>query len=357
MTLVADPRVSVVMAAYNVALYIEQAVTSILQQTYTDFELIVIDDGSTDGTWEVLERLASQDARIRLARNLENMGISHTRNRLTEMARGDLIAVMDSDDWCLLDRLEKQVTYLDQYPEVGVVGGQILYYWEKDGKYSPSYPLFALTPGHAAWTLHFSRPVLHPTVMMRRSLLVDIEGYRPEFDVAHDCDLWQRLSHHTKFANLPDIVVYYRRHESNITRRRRNQGYEQAASIAQRSIEATLGTHVPLEDMMCLMRMYDAEPRQIGGLSRRMCQLVRRFGQTTPVTPDEWRLVKHDAATTILWMARRQTPWSRHGAPAFCYAMRLDPVSALQWLDTTAKKSARYRLGFVRPQGAGSQKL
>ncbi|MCC6168928.1 MAG: glycosyltransferase family 2 protein [Caldilineaceae bacterium] len=347
-----SPRVSVVMAAYNVAPYVEAAVNSILQQTYTDFELLIIDDGSTDGTWEVLERLAAQDERIRLARNPENMGIAATRNRGTEMARGELLAVMDSDDWCPSDRFEKQVAYLDQHPEVGVVGGQVEFFFEKENRFSPVEP-FPLTVHLCAWHLHFVPPVMHAAVMLRRALLVNAGGYRGEYTPVEECELWQRIKHSTQFANIPDIVLFYRRHDTNITHNSERLR-QMAATAAQRSIVATLETDVPLNEVMQMMRYLRAEPHQVGCVSRRLYKLAMRFGQSTPMPVEEWRQVRRDAASRILWLTSRQTPWSKHGASAFYYALKLDPVRALQWVLSTLRKWATYRFGLRLRQEASS---
>ncbi|MCC6453636.1 MAG: glycosyltransferase family 2 protein [Caldilineaceae bacterium] len=340
MTPEATPRVSVVMAAYNVAAYVKAAVNSVLQQTYTDFEFVIIDDGSTDGTWGVLENLAAQDKRVLLVRNPNNLGIARTRNRGNAIARGEFIAIMDSDDWCPTDRLEKQVAYLDTHSDVGVVGGQMVVYFDKEGRYSLAEP-FPLTPGESAWHLHFVPPVMHPTVMMRRSLLAN-KGYQPEYAPVEECELWQRLKYATKFANIPDVVLFYRRHDTNITRDGERLRH-MAALAARQSVEATLATEVPLEQVMVMMRYRRAEPDQVAVVSRRLYELAMRFRQSTSLTRHEWQLVKQDAASRIVRAARRQTPWSRSGAEALIYAARLDVVCAVRWVLSTMKKSAHYR--------------
>src|SRR5690606_16968243 len=142
-----------------------------------------------------------------------------TRNRGTELARGEFIAVMDSDDISLPDRLEKQVAYLDSHPSVGVVGGAFRSLQGKEEILS-TVRSFPLTPGLCAWFMHFSPSACHGASMLRRSLLVEVGGYRPEYMVAVDYDLWERLSHYTWFANIADVVLFYRRHDSSISIRR-----------------------------------------------------------------------------------------------------------------------------------------
>lgn len=348
------PRVSVVMAAHNVGPYVEAAVNGILRQTYADFELIVIDDGSTDDTWEVLTRLAAQDGRICLERNRVNLGISATRNRGTAIARGELLAIVDADDISLPYRLEKQVAYLDEHPEIGVVGGQLLTFLEKEGEFLPASALFALTPGHAAWHLHFARPVMHPTAMLRRSLLIKVGGYRPEYVIAGDCDLWQRLGRHTKMANLPDILIHYRRHDSNITLRLQ-QSQEEVASIAQAAIEATLGTPIAREEVMQMLCLRDTEPQRAAAICRRLFDLANSFLASTPLTPEERRLVRRDAAHSMMRIVRRHRVLSRGALRGLVYVARLDMPTAARWVLHIFQRSAQHRFSTgLKRAGLGS---
>jgi len=115
------PKVSIVMPVYNGAQYLEQTIGFLLQSKYKDFEFVIIDDGSTDDSWEKLQKIAKQDSRIKLYKNEKNMGIVKTRNRGFELARGEYIAPMDQDDWSLPDRLKLEVEYLDKHPDVAIV--------------------------------------------------------------------------------------------------------------------------------------------------------------------------------------------------------------------------------------------
>jgi glycosyltransferase involved in cell wall biosynthesis len=114
------PRISVVMSVYNGEKYLRQAIESILQQTYTDFEFIIIDDGSTDSSREIIQ--SYDDKRIRLVINEQNIGLTKSLNKGIRLAKGEFIARMDADDISLPQRFEKQVAYLDSHPEVGVLG-------------------------------------------------------------------------------------------------------------------------------------------------------------------------------------------------------------------------------------------
>ena len=203
---------SVMMAAYNTRDYIEDSVRSVLTQTFTNFELLIIDDGSTDGTSDILRRLAASDDRIRLTRR-PNAGIVATRNELLEMAAGEFVAILDSDDLALPRRLELSVDYLGRYPEVLVVGGQVEVI-DPDGD-----PL-------CVWQLKQSNheidaqllsgedvAICHSAATIRRDALRAIGGYR-DLDrfrgQAEDFDLWLRLSERGPLINLPQPLVRYR---------------------------------------------------------------------------------------------------------------------------------------------------
>lgn len=208
-----QPLVSVVMPAYNSAGYIEPAIRSILDQTYPFIELIVVDDASTDETTSIIQRL-SDDKRIIVATNETNLGIVHSRNKGISMAQGAFIAIMDSDDISLPDRLERQVSYMQKHPELGAIGS---FYHVIDGD---SAHITSVTvpyqPKDTATFLLFNVCFCHSTLMMRgdiaRSFL-----YRPGFDIIEDYELAYRISRKYPVGNLPEYTVLYRVHGTNIS--------------------------------------------------------------------------------------------------------------------------------------------
>ncbi len=202
------PIVSVLLPVYNGQPYLEKAVQSILGQTFEDFEFIIINDGSADGSKAVLERFADRDDRIRLVHQ-ENQGLVPSLNRGLSMAKGRYIARMDADDISLPERLEHQVQFLDSNPEVGVVGTQHVWIGA-DGEvtHRPSLPT---DPSFIAWRLLFVTCIVHPSVLARRSLLRRLEGYAEWAEYGEDYELWTRAVLESKFANLPQILLKYRR--------------------------------------------------------------------------------------------------------------------------------------------------
>ena len=205
----ATPAVSVLMPVYNSARFLDAAIKSVLKQTFTDFEFVIVDDGSTDATPAILAHYQKLDARVVLLRQ-SNGGIAAALNAGLAVCRGQYIARMDGDDIADLDRLEVQRKFLDDRAEIGAVGGWARVIDEH------SMPIGQLT--HPTRPIDVDRAVqagayamLHPSMMIRRQCLLDIGGYDPAFRYAEDLDLLLRLAEVTALANLPRIVLSYRR--------------------------------------------------------------------------------------------------------------------------------------------------
>jgi glycosyltransferase involved in cell wall biosynthesis len=214
-----QPVVSVLMAVYNTDRYLAQAVESILNQTFRDFELLIIDDGSSDHSLAILQHYATQDDRIRLTHR-ENRGIPQTRNELLAQAKGEFLAVIDSDDIAHPDRLALQVAYLQQYPAVVWVGGAFELIDER-GYRLTCLPLPETDAEIRDLLAHGNMGFLHPTAMMRRDAVAQLGGYDETLPLAEDLDLWLRLSQVGQLGNLPLPVVQYRIHPASICDRHR----------------------------------------------------------------------------------------------------------------------------------------
>lgn len=200
------------MPVYNGGAYLPPAVKSVLAQTLADFELIIIDDGSTDNSRETLESFAEKDARIRLF-SQPNRGVTASLNRALGKARGKYLARMDSDDICVEDRFALQATALETRPELGVLGGAALLIDER-GEFiaKQSYPRLRDKERLLRGSL-----LCHPAVMGRAELFRAAGGYREYYKYCEDYDLWLRLSRLTEIDNLPDTLLHYRMHGGNVT--------------------------------------------------------------------------------------------------------------------------------------------
>ena len=214
--------VTVLMPVYNGAAYLEAAIESIRRQTHSDFEFLIVDDGSTDGSSEILEGLAAQDSRLRIIYG-KHEGIAAARNRGLALARGSVIVCMDQDDVAMPERIERQLAYLAEHPEVAAVGSALRLI-NKDGDPIAPPTMYPPTSEEIREGLLSGYCMLgQPTVAMRREAAIAVGGYRRAFDPADDYDLWIRLSERYALANMPDVLVDYRWHGNNTTSRRRRK--------------------------------------------------------------------------------------------------------------------------------------
>jgi len=209
-------KISVVMCVLNGEKYLAQSVDSILSQTYTDFEFIIVDDGSTDSTPEILRAYERQDPRIKILTNSVNKGIGYSRNRGIAETRGEYIANMDADDWCLPERFARQLSFLEKRPEIAVLGTACIMVDEISKRQNrwenPDLP------GRVRWALLFNCPVMNSSAMIRKSRLPQsFQVYKQEFSPAEDYELWARIAETDKIANLSESLCYYRWHENNIS--------------------------------------------------------------------------------------------------------------------------------------------
>ena len=215
------PTVSVMMPVYNTAAFVARTVKSVLAQTFADFELLIVDDGSRDGSPRILRELAESDRRIRLSLR-ENHGAVATRNELLKLARGSYLAVNDADDISLPNRLAQQVAYLDTHRDVVCVGGWFDMIDAKDRRLTTLRP-----PSDDAeiqrLALRGHCSICHSAGLMRRDAVERAGGYGKDFTFAHDLELWLRLGEVGKLANLPETVIQFRLHEGSISETKREE--------------------------------------------------------------------------------------------------------------------------------------
>jgi glycosyltransferase involved in cell wall biosynthesis len=211
----ARPAASVILPVYNCLPYLEEAVASVLEQTFTDFELLLLDDGSTDGSLGVLRSFAQRDPRcVVLTRG--NRGLVPTLNEGISLARGEILFRMDGDDRSHARRFELQMAYLREHPECVALGTDA-FLIDPDGH---RLRQFGMPPTHAEIdSTHMEgigSMIVHPTAALRKAAVVQAGGYRPEYAHAEDFDLFLRLAERGELANLPDPLLDYRQHFASI---------------------------------------------------------------------------------------------------------------------------------------------
>jgi len=222
------PAISVLLPVFNAERYLGAALESVLAQTFTDFECVIVDDGSTDTSPTILAQYAAHDGRIRIIRQ-KNLGIVAALNRGLADCRAPLVARMDADDVCHPARLQHQIHFMHARPDVAVVGTAIRLV-DEIGRPGPVIRHPA-RPAVVARALQHGNVIAHPTVMMRTAKVVASGGYREALRHAEDYDLWLRISDRSLLANLPTPLIDYRVHARQIS-------WEQAEAQAIRMIAA-----------------------------------------------------------------------------------------------------------------------
>ncbi len=202
------PLVSVYMPVFNAAEFLPSAIESILSQTYSDFEFIIVDDHSTDRSWDIIKRFAKKDTRIRHYRNLINLGVSLTSNIALTKCRGKYIARMDADDISLPKRLELQLNYLKKHKDTVALGGQCVLISENDQIIgTKNFP----ANGDLQDMLFWAIPIQQPTMMVNTSLLPKkFKWYSPVKTSAEEVNVMFRLSKYGKLENLAENTLFYR---------------------------------------------------------------------------------------------------------------------------------------------------
>ncbi len=213
-----DPTISAIMPVYNSEIYIEGTIKSILNQTYKDFEFIIIDDGSSDNTQKIIEKLAKKDKRIIFLQNKKNSGISYTRNKGIKKAKGEYIATIDADDWVYPERFEKQINFLKQNTKIGVLGSSFDV-CDKNLNIQKTRE-YKHTDAELRKTIFKYSPFCHACTMFRKDGLEQAGGYNENLKVAVDYDIYFRVGRFYKFANLEESLVKVRFHGNSITQKK-----------------------------------------------------------------------------------------------------------------------------------------
>jgi glycosyltransferase involved in cell wall biosynthesis len=293
------PTVSVVMAAYNGAALIGETLDSLWTQTFDDFELVVVDDCSTDNTLDVLR--AVSDPRIRVIAAERNAGPVNTRNRAFAEARGRYIAGLDQDDICLPERFERQVAYLDAHPEIALIGGEALVL--QDGSTRSGIRSPVTSPALIEWLLWIENPLVWSSVMVRRSALPPGDFTRPAILYAEDFDLYHRVARSGGgIARVDEPVLLYREHAAGVSKTHADRVQASAAGV----LAETYGNDRPdaLSDAALivdyLMRCTTIPDRAtLERLGTVVGELQARFLETHAVSKEDLRLIRWE--TAIRW--------------------------------------------------------
>lgn len=235
------------MAVYNGEDHLSESIESILNQTYSQFEFLIIDDASTDSTLSILETYARYDRRVRIHRNQNNLKLAAALNVGLQLARTSLIARMDADDVAYPHRLQSQSIFLKNHPEIAVCGSSLEIYEYPEQYWTPPEDHPAILS-----RMFFECSLYHPTLVYRREVVVQHGGYNLNFSGAQDYDLWQRMSNSltVRFANLSEPLLLYRVHPKK-NRRIYKDAQNQLANQVRLNYLAQLGLEPNKNEFTC----------------------------------------------------------------------------------------------------------
>jgi len=273
------PRVSILLPVYNGERFLAKTVRSLLEQTFRDFEIVAVDDGSTDGSVELLQRFP--DARIRIERNGRNLGLIATLNRGLTLCRGEYIARMDADDIALESRIEKQVDYLDRHPRCVVVAtGRIAIDHNDDEVASFNRP--ATGSALIRWKLLTGNFITHPTVMLRKSALPP-SLFEEKYRHAEDYAAWLKLCSNGEIDVLPERLLKYRFHGESVSHSNKMPQVSAAMTALADHLKSHFGAAFEINSLALWSAPQDAaafeKPADFFSLLRWMNPLRRPFRQ------------------------------------------------------------------------------
>jgi glycosyltransferase involved in cell wall biosynthesis len=296
---VAAPRVSVVIPAYNAQRYLFESLESVLTQTFRDFECIVVDDGSTDRTPQIIDSLAVHDPRVQRL-TVPHGGIVKALNAGLQVARGEYIARTDSDDLCVPDRFEKQVRYLDEHPVCAVVGSKVTLV----DPYNSTLWDVQVKPDHEGIETELLNgngwAVIHPSTMLRRGAVEQAGGYRGEYEWVEDLDLFLRMAQFGELANLQDSLLRYRQHYGSVNRNKLGtqieltgravlDAYQRRGRTAPSGFTPRVGSTISRRDQTFAWCQQALFTRNYFAARRHALAMIR----TEPLSLESWKLMVH----------------------------------------------------------------
>lgn len=210
-----NPLISIVLPVYNAEKFLKEAIESILTQSYTNYEFIIINDCSTDASWKIIQEYKQKDDRIVAIKNNINLKLSKTLNKGISLSKGKYIARMDADDVSMPDRFEKQVSFLEANNDVGIIGSNIIIINEKNEVIG--YRKYQLDDKNIKKNIFYFSPFAHPAVILRSSVLEKAGYYNDDFNPAEDYELYFRIGKYSDFANIDQNLLKYRIIDNSMT--------------------------------------------------------------------------------------------------------------------------------------------
>ncbi len=298
------------MPVYNADRYLTAALESVLTQTFADFECICVDDGSTDGSLDVLRSYECRDLRIRVI-SRPNTGIVGALNDGLALARTDLIARMDADDVSKPERFARQVAFMEDHLDCVVVGTQVEFIDADGDVLGPMQP--PPPPAHELIDAELLRgngwALLHPTTMMRREAVLKVGAYRPHTQWVEDVDLFLRMAEVGRLANLPEILFSYRQLPSSVCLTRRDRQIQLLSGVLGEAMSRR-----GLEQSN-LQVAHALQPVGLADCERYWARIALANGNLATARKHAWRAVRHKPFSRKTWRILRRTSRSASSSP------------------------------------------
>ncbi|MDF1756310.1 MAG: glycosyltransferase [Verrucomicrobiales bacterium] len=311
------PLLTVILPAYNAEVHLAEAINSVISQTFSDFELIIIDDGSTDRTGEIINEI--DDSRIRLIQHKQNAGLIAALNEGIALAKSEFVARMDADDVCEPSRFEEQLEFFDQNPDVGVLGTAIRMI-DSESRPGKIFEM-PLSRDEVEWALPLLCPLAHPTVMMRTDVVKKAAGYSSGAELAEDYDLWGRISAHVGIANLSSPLLKLRKHPGSVTSSRAQDHLTASALVSKSITDNYLGENTPIEIVRCMCSSGISDSTQTVAAAHLLSRLFARYCRKRDER--DVRNVRRDFAIRISRLAKN-TPELAGRIKLLCLAQKID---------------------------------
>jgi glycosyltransferase involved in cell wall biosynthesis len=332
-----DPKVTVLMPVYDTEKYLGEAIESILNQTYRDFEFIIISEDSSDITRALLDRYRNQDARMEVYHQ-ERQGLIASLNKGCELANGEYIARMDADDISMPERLERQMSFMDQHPHVGVCGSWAEIIDDNGNTIGNFCP--PVSTALIRWNLIFNCSIAHPAAIFRREPVKELGFYHKDCLHCEDYDLWVRAFNHFEFGNIPEFLLKLRKHSQNVTFVCSPEHSDNVLKVSQKAVALTLKQQVPLE-IVCILRepRYAKRASDAREASRILCSLCSLFIDQNPMPDADKKQIKRETASRLSDLAINCLKMNKfYSIIMWLQAFRLSPFFSLGLMASALKR-------------------
>jgi hypothetical protein len=314
------PAVSVLLPVYNCQEYVATAIESLLNQTFSDFEAIIIDDGSSDASAEVIS--SYHDPRIKFIRQA-NLGLASTLNKAIGLACAPLLARQDQDDISMPDRLEKQVAYMQAHPECGLLGSwaQIM----EINKLSSRFHRHPTSDWELRYGLLFNNPFVHSSVMLRKSVVTELGGYTtdPERQPPEDYELWSRIARVSAVANIPDVLLIYREIPGSMSRTGVSPFQRRLVRISAENIAHSAGVEPNDSSVTAIACLTHGTPEDLSGTPDfRLIRTILFRALEQCASPANRPTLQIDAE---LRLTSLKASWLAYNVPILASVQRLRP--------------------------------